>query len=124
MGWDAEGESAARVSRSTDGGTSWQDVATLAVDRADVVQGILYRLPPSELLALDIYEGAPVVYERVRIYVRDVLGRRRRAWTYVMCSSRFEHEPSVDYLVHILRAYIKHGFNRRALLVAAHRSAA
>ena len=49
VGWDAEGESAARVSRSTDGGTSWQDVATLAVDPTNNArrhQGDLFAITP------------------------------------------------------------------------------
>ncbi|WP_295698996.1 WD40 repeat domain-containing protein [Lapillicoccus sp.] len=49
VAWDAVGESAATVSRSTDGGTSWQDVTTLTTDPASTARrhdGDLFALTP------------------------------------------------------------------------------
>lgn len=99
-------------------------VATLARDPNGRVDGILYRVRPSDLLALDRFEGRPFLYERVRVSLTDALGRRRRAQTYAMPSPAYETAPSLAYLGTILRAYIRLGFDRRPLLAAAMRRAA
>ena len=99
---------------------SWSGaVATLHRSSAGQVEGLIYRMPPGEFERLDRYEGAPFLYERVRATVTDVLGKKRRVHTYVL-----RHDPpgtpSVDYLLTILRAYERLGFNRRRLLAAAY----
>ena len=99
-------------------------VATLERDPSGRVDGILYRVTASDLVALDRFEGRPFVYERVRVSLRDALGRRRRAQTYVMPPPMEETEPSLAYLGTILHAYIRLGFDRRPLLAAAMRRAA
>ncbi len=99
-------------------------VATLVRAPDTYVDGLLYRLSGRDVRALDQFEGHPFVYERVRVSVKDALGRRRRPQTYVLAEPRVGWAPGVDYLDALVRAYARLGFERRPLLDAALRRAA
>jgi gamma-glutamylcyclotransferase len=99
-------------------------VATLARKPGAVVEGLLYRVPRRELAILDLFEGCPFVYDRVRVSVKDALGRRRRAQAYVLAPSHDGSAPGVAYVQALVRAYGRLGFDRRPLLAAALGSAA
>ena len=94
-------------------------VATLVYDPASVVFGALYRLAPGDLARLDHFEGAPFVYERVRLSLCDVYGRRRRAQGYVKWRAARARPPAPTYLMTILRAYDALGFDTAPVLRAA-----
>ncbi len=94
-------------------------VASVVWDPASAVYGALYRLELADLARLDAFEGAPLVYERVRVSLCDVYGRRRRAQAYVRASGGRCRAPSPDYLLTMLRAYDALGFDPAPLLRAA-----
>lgn len=94
-------------------------VATLVPDPSSVVFGALYRLAPGDLPGLDRFEGAPFVYERVRLSLCDVYGRRRRAQAYVKLHAARARPPAPTYLMTILRAYDALGFDTAPVLRAA-----
>jgi gamma-glutamylcyclotransferase (GGCT)/AIG2-like uncharacterized protein YtfP len=94
-------------------------VATLVWDPASVVYGALYRLEPADLARLDVFEGAPFVYERIRVSLCDVYGRRRRAQAYVRTKGGRARAPAPRYLTTILRAYDALGFDAAPVLRAA-----
>lgn len=89
-------------------------VATVVEKRGAETEGLLYELTDEDLLLLDGYEGHPYAYRRVRKYVRGPDGRRVRAYMYVRPLDEPD-DPSADYLRVIMRAYMKHGFNLKAL---------
>lgn len=94
-------------------------VASLVRDPTSVVYGAIYRLEPHDLARLDAFEGAPIVYERIRVSLCDVYGRRRRAQAYVLARRSRPRAPSPDYLLTILRAYGALGFDAAPVLRAA-----
>jgi gamma-glutamylcyclotransferase (GGCT)/AIG2-like uncharacterized protein YtfP len=93
-------------------------VATLAPDPKGRVRGVLYELTPSDLEALDCWEGHPHYYRRVRTSVTDGRRRNRKVQLYVMTPNRALGEPAMDYLVALLRAYVALGFEVKDLLRA------
>jgi gamma-glutamylcyclotransferase (GGCT)/AIG2-like uncharacterized protein YtfP len=94
-------------------------VATLVRDPSSVVFGALYRVEPADLARLDAFEGAPFVYERVRLSLCDVYGRRRRAQAYLKVRAGRAQAPAPKYLMTILRAYDALGFDAAPVLRAA-----
>jgi gamma-glutamylcyclotransferase len=94
-------------------------VATLVEAPRATVSGVLYRLPPGELARLDRFEGAPAVYRRIRLSLRDECGHRRRAQAYVLTPGRAFRSPASTYLLTILGAYNALGFDATPLLRAA-----
>ena len=100
--------------------TRWgRAVATLVWDPASVVYGALYRLEPADLARLDAFEGAPFVYQRMRVSLCDVYGRRRRAQAYIRKKGGRARAPAPQYLTTILRAYDALGFDTAPVLRAA-----
>jgi len=94
-------------------------VATLLRGPTDRVDGLLYRLPPVELRALDLHEGHPSCYRRRRVTVTvRPGGRRRKAHTYVQPIA-LEEPPALGYLTVLWRAYRALGFDHQPLLAAA-----
>jgi len=89
-------------------------VATVAPRPGAQTEGILYRLTDDDLRALDGFEGHPNVYRRVRKYVRSANGRKVLAYVYVRPLDAPD-DPSAEYLRVIMKAYMKHGFNMKAL---------
>jgi gamma-glutamylcyclotransferase (GGCT)/AIG2-like uncharacterized protein YtfP len=94
-------------------------VATLAPDPKGKVRGVLYELTPSDLEALDRWEGHPHYYRRVRATVTDKSRRDRKVQLYVMTPEHALGQPAMEYLVALLRAYTALGFDVDELLRAA-----
>ncbi|WP_415841931.1 gamma-glutamylcyclotransferase family protein, partial [Myxococcus xanthus] len=91
-------------------------VANLQRVRGAHVEGLLYRLTPEDLRALDVFEGHPFAYRRAIRLVTDRAGHRRRALVYLQPEGRFESwPPAVRYFRVLWHAYGRLGFNRAAL---------
>lgn len=87
-------------------------VATIVPLRGAEVEGLLYRLPPAELVVLDRYEGCPLAYERRSMLVTDEHGRRRRAQLYRQQDEGFVAWPPQEVYFGVLhRAYKRLGFD-------------
>lgn len=99
-----------RYSRARKGG-----VADLVPDLNSEVEGVLYRLPLSELPALDVREGAPDNYRRDFIAVRTPDGKMYdRVLTYVVADKvPMDIPPHPDYAQTIFsgaEAYLSPGY--------------
>ncbi|WP_225888667.1 gamma-glutamylcyclotransferase family protein [Myxococcus xanthus] len=91
-------------------------VASLQRVRGAHVEGLLYRLTPRDLRALDAFEGHPFAYQRATRLVTDRAGQRRRALVYLQPEARFESwPPATRYFLVLWLAYGRLGFNRAAL---------
>lgn len=91
-------------------------VASLQRVRGAHVEGLLYRLTPGDLRALDAFEGHPFAYQRATRLVTDRAGQRRRALVYLQPEARFESwPPATRYFLVLWHAYGRLGFNRAAL---------
>ena len=100
--------------------TSWDGaVATFTEHPGAHLEGLLYRLTPADVAALDYFEGHPYVYERIPCTVLDSRGRRRRALTYWMPPHSLGVSPSPEYFGVIAEAYAKFGFDPQPLVAAA-----
>jgi gamma-glutamylcyclotransferase len=94
-------------------------VATIVQTRGAEVEGLLYRLPPAELVTLDRYEGCPLAYERLSMLVTDEHGRRRRTQLYRQPGRDFvAWPPQAVYLGVLHRAYKRLGFDMDRLAAA------
>ncbi len=94
-------------------------VATLVPARGAEVEGLLYRLQPADLRALDRHEGYPFVYERLRLLVTDEHGRRRHAEVYLQPGTRRgTMAPPARYARVLRRAYKRLGFDTTRLAAA------
>ncbi|WP_338869464.1 gamma-glutamylcyclotransferase family protein [Myxococcus stipitatus] len=91
-------------------------VASLQRVRGAHVDGLLYRLTPEDLRALDLFEGHPFAYRRATRLVLDRAGLRRRAQVYLQPETGFEAWPPAGRYFRVLwHAYGRLGFNRTAL---------
>lgn len=100
--------------------TNWDGaVATFAEHPGVHLEGLLYRLTPADVAALDQCEGHPYVYERMPCTVLDSQGKRRRAMTYWMPPHSRGVSPSPEYVGVLAEAYTKFGFDPRPLVAAA-----
>ncbi len=95
-------------------------VATVVRAPGASVSGLLWRLPRDELSRLDAYEGYPRAYERRRLLVSALSGRRR-AYVYLKPDALLS-APAAAYVDQIHDAYIEHGFDRGPLLGAVLRA--
>jgi len=85
-------------------------VASVRRARGRQVQGLLYRLPPEDLGALDRFEGHPFSYERTTRMVLTADGRRR-ALVYLQPEETFEAwAPQPRYFAVLAREYARRGF--------------
>lgn len=84
------------------------------------VEGLLYRIEASDLLRLDLFEGCPTAYCRLRKNVLDDSDKRRRAHVYMQTPEYFGDQalPSKRYFDVILREYKRNGFKVGALAAA------
>jgi hypothetical protein len=94
-------------------------VATVVRFPGEEVEGLLYRLPPGEIVELDRYEGCPLSYWRRRIVVTDEHGRRQHAQLYQQPDERFvPWLPQPGYLRVLRCAYKRLGFDLGRLAAA------
>ena len=99
------------------GNNSGRGVATIVRCQDTGVWGILWRVTPQCELALDKYEGVPIVYSRQSVIVRDEAGNRHRVMTYAMTNERTRRPmfPSWTYYDTIRRGYLQNGLPLRPL---------
>jgi len=94
-------------------------VASVMRKRGHDVPGLLYAIPTPEVAQLDRFEGSPFAYQRVTRLVVDERARRRRVQVYMQPEEDFVRwSPAPQYFDVIQRAYLKHGFDRLALVLA------
>jgi gamma-glutamylcyclotransferase (GGCT)/AIG2-like uncharacterized protein YtfP len=95
-------------------------VASVVRNDGQAVDGLLYTLSENDLRALDCFEGAPWVYERVTRVVTTSHGVQQRAFVYILSTRRpAPLRPAPRYLAVIVRAYARHRFDPEPLLRAA-----
>ena len=76
--------------------------ADIVQQKGGVVRGALYSVTTRDAAALDYYEGAPVYYHRITVFVKDCEGRLRRALAYKMRSDVTDAPPSLSYVLTIV----------------------
>ncbi len=85
-------------------------VATIVIDTATRVPGLVYELSRTDLVALDRFEGYPRVYRRKLALVHDDDARQLSVVTYFQAAERLRRgQPSESYRSVIETAYLEHG---------------
>jgi len=79
--------------------------ADIVRQKGGVVRGALYGVSARDAVALDYYEGAPVHYHRITVFVKDAGGKLRRALAYKMRNDATDAAPSLFYVLTIVRGY-------------------
>jgi len=81
--------------------------ANIVKDERCVVEGILYTIQESDIEKIDIYEGYPIHYERIKVTVKLNKGEEVESITYVAKSDKVKEglKPSKEYLEHLLKGY-------------------
>jgi gamma-glutamylcyclotransferase (GGCT)/AIG2-like uncharacterized protein YtfP len=77
--------------------------ADIVRQKGGVVKGALYNVTSRDAKTLDFYEGVPVYYHRIVVFVRDEGGRVHRALAYKMRSDVTDAAPSLSYALTIFR---------------------
>jgi gamma-glutamylcyclotransferase len=90
-------------------------IATVVPANDSAVSGLLYQIPVRSMPPLDLYEGHPMLYCRVRRKVVDATSVPRFAYVYIMPLVGPELPPGTPYLLVLRRAYERFGFNVNAL---------
>ncbi len=96
--------------------------ATVVADQGAVAHGVLFRLTPAHVEALNRFEAFPKIYGQIEIEVDGQDGARHAAFTYQKNGDAPPNPPPIKYLVQIWRAYRKFGLNEAVLLAAAEES--
>jgi gamma-glutamylcyclotransferase (GGCT)/AIG2-like uncharacterized protein YtfP len=76
--------------------------ADIVQQKGGVVRGALYSVTTRDVRALDYYEGVPVYYHRITVFVKDEGGRLRRALAYKMRNDVADAPPSLSYVLTIV----------------------
>lgn len=96
-------------------------VANIEPDPEDTVPVLLWEIQRADEMALDRYEGFPILYRKQMVSI--VLGgRRRQVMAYVMNPGRPLGAPSSYYFNIIRDGYLSAGFDTTALAAATSRS--
>jgi gamma-glutamylcyclotransferase len=71
-----------------------------------ILEGVLYEIPDSDLSKLDVHEGYPNHYDRIKVKVKLEDGQEVEAVAYIAQPSRVRDglKPTRDYLDHLLAA--------------------
>jgi len=79
--------------------------ANIVPDEAGIVEGVLYKITVQGLYNLDKFEGYPVHYDRVGLYI-DIGGSQEVVKTYIAMPDKIGEglHPSKSYLDHLLKA--------------------
>lgn len=100
-------------------GGSHNAVATIEQDKDFSVPVLVWRIQPSDELALDRYEGFPFLYRKEMLRL-SVGGKRISAMVYIMNEAgRHYGTPSVGYYDTIFQGYQSAGFDTEILSQAA-----
>lgn len=103
-------------------GRSYNAVATIERSKGFQVPVLIWRLQPKDELALDHYEGFPILYRKETLRV-TVNNKRVYAMIYVMNESGHPYgAPSMGYLRTINAGYQTAGFDNSILIEAVNRS--
>ena len=80
--------------------------ANIIRDDRGLVEGILYDVPDSYMSILDRVEGYPDHYDRIRVSVQKVNGKKVEAITYIAQPDKIGDglKPTKAYLAHLLAA--------------------
>jgi cation transport regulator ChaC len=80
--------------------------ANIMRDNNSVVEGILYEILEDDIKSLDIAEGYPAHYDRIKVKVSLKHGQEVEAITYVAKPDKIGNglKPSREYLEHLLKA--------------------
>lgn len=92
-------------------------VANILRHEGFIVPGAVWDLTDACLATLDIYEGAPIVYDRLTVEVWTPTGMLQCITYEMVC----DHEPAVpseDYFCKIFSGYKDFALDRMALCVA------
>ena len=94
--------------------------AFLTESASDVVEGVVYRLDPSDLTELDRVEGKGYGYDRQRMALHMVVDGRTKmleAWVYVADADSINDSlrPAPWYVGHILRGAREHGLSDKLI---------
>ena len=73
-----------------------------------MVEGVLWSIDQNGLRELDILEGYPNYYNRIRVTV-TCQSQQYSAWVYVMTPGQVLGMPSKHYRDHLLAGYTQHG---------------
>ena len=76
--------------------------ADIVRQKGSVVRGALYTVTPRDVEALDCYEGVPVYYHRITIFVKDGAGRLHKALAYKMRNDVTDAAPLLSYVLTIV----------------------
>ena len=77
-------------------------VADVVPDPASEVWGVVWDLSPSDMSALDDYEGYPAAYTRIETTIELRSGQRVDAWVYTVVEKSSFVAPRPEYLKIIL----------------------
>jgi len=76
--------------------------ADIVRQKGGVVRGALYAVTPRDVEALDYYEGVPVYYHHITVFVKDSEGLLHRALAYKMRNDVTDAAPSLSYVLTIV----------------------
>ena len=118
-------------------GSKWGDGGTATIEAApdssvnapdntvntpdNSVPGLLYRMTPGDVEALNGFENYPTTYDHLLIEVAGEDGATYPAFTYQRAGGP-ANPPPMKYFHHIWRAYKAFGLDESALLAAVERS--
>ena len=96
--------------------------ATIALCEGSTVQGVLWEISPADEYSLDVLEGYPIIYGKIRVGVRHQ-NSIVEAMVYIMLNSLAGRlyktsQPSESYYRIVEQGYIDHGLNLSQLTQA------
>lgn len=110
--------------------SKWGDGGTATIEAApeiivhtpdNSVPGLLYRMTPGDVEALNGFENYPTTYDHLLIEVAGEDGATYPAFTYQRAGGP-ANPPPMKYFHHIWRAYKAFGLDESALWAAVERS--
>lgn len=90
--------------------------ADMVPEAGHVAPGVLWRITPECLDALDILEGFPNYYLRKTVTVTTDSGHEVEALMYYMTGHGYPTPPSDSYYDMVLQGYDSHGISEKYLI--------
>lgn len=92
-------------------------VANIEKEKGQAVPGVLWKITPECLAALDRYEGYPWLYDRKMFTIENLAGEEMNVMSYYMvCDPLVKSPPSSRYFNVIKEGYINFELNLNTLL--------